>query len=107
MLTGRCYAHPPVSISPVRRSRGARLTPHRREGEYMAGEVKKSQRAKAVTAAGKGILTPLSIIALFLTFSETVLGIAVTQTSGSIQVALTCFVTSFPVLVAAAFFAIL
>ncbi len=73
----------------------------------MANGADGPQRAKPVTVAGKGLLTPLSIIALFLTLTETVLGIAVTQTSGSVQIALTCFVISFPVFVAAAFFKIL
>lgn len=53
------------------------------------------------------VLTPLWIIALFLSLAETILGIAVTQTSGGIQVSLTVFVLSFPVLVAIGFFAIL
>ena len=55
----------------------------------------------------KRVMTPLWIIALFVSLSETVLGVAVTQTTGGIQVALTTFVIGFPVLVAAAFFAIL
>jgi hypothetical protein len=52
-------------------------------------------------------LSPLWMIALFLSFSETVLGIAVVQTSGGIQIALTCFVIAFPLVVSALFFLIL
>jgi len=52
-------------------------------------------------------LSPLWIIAIFLSFSETVLGFAVTRTTGGIQVALTTFVVSFPALVGAVFFLIL
>ncbi len=55
----------------------------------------------------KGLLTPLSVIAMFVAFSETVLGIAVTQTSGGVQVALTCFIIILLLPVATAFFAIL
>jgi hypothetical protein len=66
-----------------------------------------STGAKEVHRSGSRLLTPLSIISLFLTLSETVLGIAVSQTAGGVQVALTVFVMTFPVLVAAAFFLIL
>ena len=52
-------------------------------------------------------LTPLWIIALFVSLSEVVLGIGAIKTSGSIQIALTCFVIGFPLIVACAFFAIL
>ena len=52
-------------------------------------------------------LSPLWIIALFLSFSETVLGIAVTQTRGGIQAALTIFVMSFPPIVSGLFFIVL
>jgi len=51
--------------------------------------------------------TPLWVIAFFVSTAETVLGIAVTRTSGGVQVALAAFVIAFPVLVAGAFFAIL
>lgn len=51
--------------------------------------------------------SPLSIIALFLSFSETVLGIAVMQTTGVIQIALTTFVIAFPLVVSGVFFLIL
>lgn len=52
-------------------------------------------------------LSPLWIIAIFLSFSETVLGIAVIQTNGRIQVALTTFVIVFPAIVCGLFFLIL
>lgn len=52
-------------------------------------------------------LTPLWVIALFLSLTELVAGIAVTQASGGVQVALTTFVIAFPLLVAAAFFIVL
>jgi hypothetical protein len=51
--------------------------------------------------------TPLWVIALFVSTAETVSGIAVTHTSGGVQVSLAAFVIAFPLLVAAAFFAIL
>jgi len=68
-----------------------------REGKA-AGEVGRSRER---------LLNPLWVISLFVTFSETALGIAVTATEGSIQVALTCFVVLFPIAVAGAFFAVL
>jgi hypothetical protein len=52
-------------------------------------------------------LTPLWVIALFLSLTETVLGIGVIRTTGGIQIALTAFVMFFPTLVAIGFFAIL
>lgn len=52
-------------------------------------------------------LTPLLVISLFLSLSETVLVVAATRTAGWVQAALTVFVITFPVLVAAAFFVIL
>lgn len=55
----------------------------------------------------KGRITPLWIIAAFLTLTEAVLGYAVTQTTDGVQIALTCFVIGFALLVAAAFFVIL
>lgn len=55
----------------------------------------------------KGGMTPLWIIALFVSLTETVTGIAVTQASGQVQLYLTYFVTLFPVGVATAFFLIL
>jgi hypothetical protein len=47
---------------------------------------------------------PLWIVSLFVTLTETVLGFALTQTTGGVQMALTVFVLGFPVLVASAFF---
>jgi hypothetical protein len=64
--------------------------------------------ANKTTDPGKGRpLTPLWIISLFLTLTETVLGVAVIRTEGGVQIALTAFVVAFPLLVAAAFFTIL
>jgi len=59
------------------------------------------------TELEKRAITPLWVISLFVSLSETVLGIAVTQTSGNIQAALTAFVIGFPLLIAGAFFVIL
>ena len=53
---------------------------------------------------GKKAITPLWIVALFVSLTELVLGAAVTQTAGGIQVALTVFVIAFPVLIAGSFF---
>lgn len=55
----------------------------------------------------KKAITPLWIVALFVSFTELVLGVAATQTDGGIQLALIVFVLSFPVLIAGAFFLIL
>jgi len=55
----------------------------------------------------KRAITPLWIIALFVSLTETVLGTAVIQTTGGIQIALTVFVLFFPLLIAGAFFLIL
>jgi hypothetical protein len=52
-------------------------------------------------------LTPLAIIALFISFTETIATIAVTQTGGAIQIVLTIFIVVFPILDASCFFAIL
>ena len=55
--------------------------------------------------AGKQrIISPLSIILAFFSFTEVVLGVGVISTTGLIQVALTVFVISFPIVVAALFF---
>jgi hypothetical protein len=56
---------------------------------------------------GRKAITPLWVVALFVSLTETVLGIAVTQTQGGIQIALTVFVLVFPILIAVLFFAIL
>lgn len=55
----------------------------------------------------KGKITPLWIIAAFVTLTETVLGYAVTKTTAGVQVALTVFVILFAILVAIGFFMIL
>ena len=52
-------------------------------------------------------LTPLWVISLFLSMTEVVTGIAVTQATGGVQAALTVFVIIFPLLVGSAFFAVL
>ncbi len=52
-------------------------------------------------------ITPLWVIATFVTLTEAVLGFAATQVSGGIQVALTSFVIGFALLVFTAFFVIL
>lgn len=52
-------------------------------------------------------VTPLWIVAAFVTLTEAVLGFAVTQVVGGVQIALTVFVISFALLVAGAFFLIL
>jgi len=52
-------------------------------------------------------VTPLGIVAAFVTLTEAVLGFAVTQVSGGVQVALAAFFIVFALLVAGAFFAIL
>jgi hypothetical protein len=52
-------------------------------------------------------LSPLWIIAVFVSFSETVLGVAVIQTKGGIQVSLTTFVIVFPAIVCGLFFWVL
>jgi hypothetical protein len=52
-------------------------------------------------------ITPLWIVASFVSLTEAVLGIAVIQTQGGIQIALTAFLITFPVLIAGLFFTIL
>jgi hypothetical protein len=52
-------------------------------------------------------ITPLWIIAAFVTLTETVLGYALTKVTGGVQIALTCFVIVFALLVAGGFFLIL
>jgi hypothetical protein len=55
----------------------------------------------------RGAWSPLGVISLFLSFSEVMLGLAVTKTQGWIQVALTSFVIGFPLAICVAFFVIL
>lgn len=52
-------------------------------------------------------LTPLWVISIFVSLTEAVLGVAVTRVAGDIQLAQVAFVLTFPVLIAAAFFACL
>lgn len=55
----------------------------------------------------KGKITPLWIIASFVSLTEVVLGYAITKTTGGVQVSITVFVILFAILVATAFFLIL
>jgi len=48
--------------------------------------------------------TPLWVISLFISLTEVVTGIAATQTTGGVQVALTAFVIVFPLIIATMFF---
>jgi len=52
-------------------------------------------------------VTPLWIVAAFVTLTEAVLGYALTKVTGNVQTALTVFVIAFALLVAGAFFVIL
>ncbi|MGH7774968.1 MAG: hypothetical protein ACREQA_22300 [Candidatus Binatia bacterium] len=52
-------------------------------------------------------ITPLWVVAAFVTLTETVLGYAVTKVTGNVQIALTSFVIVFALLVAGGFFLIL
>ena len=70
-------------------------------------EPKSSEKTGTEQPSRKSAITPLRVISVFLSLCEVVAGLAVTQASGGVQVTLTVFVVSFPVLVAAAFFAIL
>src|ERR1044071_1190780 len=58
------------------------------------------------TIYSRKFLNPLWIILLFCSLTELTLGYAVFNTAGSIQIALTCFVIGFPMLVAVFFFLI-
>lgn len=53
------------------------------------------------------MLTPLGIIALFISLSEAVAGIVATQTEGHIQLILTLFVVFFPIHISILFFCVL
>src|SRR5438128_154475 len=66
---------------------------------------KQTSPKQAIAKSGK--ITPLWIVAAFVTLTETVLGYALTQVSDGVQVALTTFVIVFAILVAGSFFAIL
>ena len=52
-------------------------------------------------------LTPLWVISLFISLTETVLGVALTKTAGGVQEALVAFVIVFPLLIASGFFLLL
>ena len=52
-------------------------------------------------------ITPLWVVASFVTFTEVTLGYAVTKVLGGVQISLTIFVIAFALLVAGAFFSIL
>ena len=52
-------------------------------------------------------MTPLWVISIFVSLTEVVLGVAASQTTGGIQVALVSFAMVFPLLIAGAFFACL
>ena len=53
------------------------------------------------------IFTPLGIIALFISLSEAIAGIVVTQTSSATQIILTVFVVFFPIIISTMFFYVL
>lgn len=53
------------------------------------------------------LLTPLWMISIFITFTETVLGVAVTKTTDTVQIILVLFVIIFPSLIAGFFFRVL
>lgn len=55
----------------------------------------------------KAALNPLWIITIFFSFTETILGYAVFNTTGTVQIMLTIFVVFFPLLVAISFFVVL
>jgi hypothetical protein len=57
--------------------------------------------------APKQMMTPLWVISPFVSLTEVVTGVAVIKATGGVQIALTTFVVTFPVLVASAFFATL
>ena len=67
----------------------------------------KATKLKPRNTIGAKVLTPLGIIASFVSLTEAIAGIAAVQTTGGVQVALIAFVCAFPLMVAAAFFAIL
>lgn len=57
--------------------------------------------------ASNGKITPLWIVAAFVTLTESVLGIALTQVTNGVQIALTAFVIIFALFVSSMFFLIL
>src|SRR5579884_3659757 len=78
-----------------RKAIAANMFPHSQENK------------KQVVENGRRGVTPLWVVSLFVSLTETVLGVGVIHTSGGIQVALTTFMIVFALLVAAAFFLIL
>ena len=75
------------------------MSPRQNSGERPA-----NPRPRSRSSQSEKTLTPLWIVSIFVTLTESVLGIALTQASGGIQIALTVFVIVFPVLIASAFF---
>lgn len=78
------------------------------KNEHMKPEsVSAKKGVKRSAEASRRALTPLWVVSIFVSLTETVLGVGVIRTSGGIQVALTVFVIAFAVLVASGFFLIL
>ncbi len=73
----------------------------------MSGEGQASLGRTEEKSSKARLLTPLWVVSLFVSLAEVTLGVAATQTTGSVQVALTTFVIIFPLFVAGAFFGIL
>jgi hypothetical protein len=66
-----------------------------------------NKKPKRTAQIGKRSLTPLWVVSIFVSLTETVLGVGVIQTTGGIQIALTVFVMAFATLVALGFFLVL
>ncbi len=64
-------------------------------------------KSRTTTKISNAKITPLWIVAAFVTLTETVLGIALTQVTDGVQIALTCFVITFAFFVSGVFFLIL
>jgi hypothetical protein len=77
------------------------------QGETKTEARPKISKTKAEPNTEGKLRTPLGLMAIFVTLTETALGTVATQTTGTVQMLLTIFVITFPVLIAAAFFAIL
>jgi hypothetical protein len=77
------------------------------ESDNLAGANERTVTLSPERQTQGRFLTPLWVISLFLSLTETVLGIGVIQTTDRIQVALTIFVLAFPILIAVGFFVIL
>ena len=72
------------------------------------------QNGNRVSIGGKGMkeerkmrMTPLLLIAAFLSLTEIIAGVTVLKTAGIIQIILTVFVVTFPVFISIAFFYLL